>query len=41
MEVQKWKINLLAEFPLHIFECLLTQNPNNQGSQLSRFFHNI
>ena len=41
MAAQKWKINLLAEFPLHIFECLLTQNPTNQGSQLSRFFHNI
>ena len=41
MAAQKWQLNLLAEFLLHIFECLLTQNPTNQGSQLSRFFHNI
>ena len=34
MAAQKRKINLLAEFPLHIFEYLLTQNPTNQGSQL-------
>ena len=28
---------LLAEI-LCIFECLLTQNPTNQGSKLSKFF---
>ena len=31
------KMNLLAELPLHIFECLLTQKPTNQRSQASRF----
>ena len=35
MAGQNWKINLFAELPVHIFECLLTQNPINQGSQLS------
>ena len=32
MAAQKWKINLLAEFPLYIFECLLTRNTTNQYS---------
>ena len=41
MGAQKSKINLLAKFRLHTFECVLTQNPTNQGSQLSRFFLNI
>ena len=41
MAAQKWKIYLLAEFSLHISEYLLTKNPTNQDSQLSRFFHKI
>ena len=41
MAAQKWKIYLLAEFSLHISEHLLTKNPTNQESQLSRFFHKI
>ena len=41
MAAQKWKIYLLAEFSLHISEHLLTKNPTNQESQLSRFFRKI
>ena len=33
MAAQKWKINLLTESPLYIFECLLTRNITNQYSQ--------
>ena len=37
---QKYKENLLAEI-FCIFECLLSQNLTNQGSQLSWFFQTI
>ena len=40
MAVQKQKRKLLAEI-VCIFECLLTRNPTNQGSQLSWFFQTI
>ena len=38
MAAQKQKRKMLA---LGISECLLTQNPANQDSQLSWFFQNI
>ena len=37
---QKYKENLFAEI-FCIFECLLSQNLINQGSQLSWFFQTI
>ena len=40
MAAQKCIKNLIAEF-FRIFECLLTQNPTSQGSQLSWFFYTI
>ena len=40
MVAQKCKNKLLVEI-FGIFECLLTQNPTNQDSQLSWFFQTI
>ena len=40
MAAQKWKNKLFAEM-FCILECLLTQNPTNQDSQLSLFFQAI
>ena len=40
MAAQKCTKNLLAEI-FDDFECLLTQNPTNQDSQLSWFFQTI
>ena len=40
MVAEKWKKKLLVEI-FGIFECILTQNPSNQDSQLSWLFQTI